>query len=364
MNRKEVIEHMWADAFADSNEWRRWFFENVYDDNQAMLSIRNGTPLSSLLLQKRSFNFCGNDVPCGYIAGATTAKNLRSRGFMSELMNKALIESYARGDVFVSLIPATDSLYFFYDKFGFATVIYREVERYTALHRFDKSEAFKPIEPDFKVLESIEKQRDRAVRHSEKDWSQIVTDLTFEDGYVCACVDNEGNPVALAIALERKEEILVKYLGVPKGSESSAAEYVLSMVRDYFGSKPVEVWAMPGDRKNSPRLRARGMMRIVDANAVLSALALHDRKMQQVILLRDPIVHANNGYYIIRNGECRMVENTMRPVTLAVDISTLTSIIFSSSQIVPFLVSRVHVRLLTLCSTEKKKAGTNLRSSA
>ena len=118
-----------------------------------------------------------------------------------------------------------------------------------------------------------------------------------------------------------------------KGSESSAAEYVLSMVRDHFGSKPVEVWAMPGDRENSPRLRARGMMRIVDANAVLSALALHDRKMQQVILLRDPIVHANNGYYIIRNGECRMEENTMRPVTLAVDISTLTSIIFSSSQI-------------------------------
>lgn len=333
MEKKETIEKMWYENPAKGREWYQWFFDNVYEDDEAMLLVKNGSPVSSMLLQKYVFRYCGRDLSCAYIAGATTPRQLRARGYMSELMRQAVGECYARGEVFASLIPAHDSLYFYYDRFGFATVVYVDVERYTSLHEFTDSGGFSAVDVDYEILHYLETLRDASIIHTPAQWKHIMDNLSLCGGYACAVADAAGLPAALAVASEHGGEVIVRFLACPEGSTSPAADKVLSMVREHFGKKPFEVWASPGMMPTNPRLRARGMMRIIDAQAVFSALAEANPSMQQVIALHDPLITANNGYYIIRGGECRMTDSTMRPVTLNVDISTMTSILFSSPQI-------------------------------
>ncbi len=323
---------MWAETFGDSSEWRRWFFDNVYNDDEALILVRDGSAVSSMLLQKYIFRFCGREMACGYIAGANTRRNLRGKGYMCQLMKDALSESYARGEIFVSLIPASDSLYFFYDRFGFATVVYVDVERYTSLHDFGPGDNYIEVEPTYDILHYLENEKTTAIIHTPEQWKHVIADVALDKGRISAVTDKEGIPAALAVAVERNGEVKVKFLAV-KGDEQSAGDAVLGHLRKKFGNKPIEVWASTSNEPRSPRLRSRSMMRIVDAHSVLSAIAAANIRMRQVIALHDPQIPANNGYYIIKDGECRQLERTMRPVTLDIDVTTLTSIIFSSPQI-------------------------------
>lgn len=331
MNKKEIIENMWAEAFADDKCWRHWFFQTVYDDDEALLSVKNGMPASSLLMQRYKFSFCGQELQCGYIAGASTSRYVRGKGNMSELMRHALADAYARGDIFSSLIPADERLFGFYERFGFAKVVYVDVERYTSLHAFDCPDNFVETEPSYETFHALETRRRSCMVHSELQWQRILADLELDGGRVFAVSDLSGEAKAMALAVESGGMVRVKFIAATDGSsQSDAALAVLSFVRKHFGTKSIEVWAEPSERLSSPNLRPRAMMRIVDAYGVLLAMAKADEKMQQVIQLHDPLIAANNGYYIIRNGECRMVDRTMRELTLSVDVSTLTSIIFSS----------------------------------
>lgn len=74
------------------------------------------------------------------------------------------------------------------------------------------------------------------------------------------------------------------------------------------------------------------MLRIVNAGKVLAAMAAADRRIEQVIRVHDNIVTANNGVYILHNGNCEHADSTMRKLTLDVNIATLAAIIFSSAE--------------------------------
>lgn len=349
--KKEQVKMLWEQSFG-RGAWTDWFFDSVFDDSESMVLTEQGQVLSTLLLQKRRFRFCGHDMAMAYIAGATTARKERGRGLMGKLMIQALREAYARGDAFCSLIPASRHLYFYYDRFGFATVFYVNEERYTSVHLFEhtvdteqgdfKPEdlsshaanvvAFKEVQPDFHAYSEVIKGQDYIVVHSEPQWQRILEDAALDGGKVYAVSDGKG--YALATAVFGNDVVSVRSLLATKDYEyaTEARNTVLAKIAAAYPDKSLTVWTLPATSDNSPRLRSRGMMRIVDAHAVLQAIASQHPDIKQVVRVYDSILPQNNGYYILNGGECSHVESTMRRVTLDVTVTTLTKILFSSAK--------------------------------
>ncbi|MDE6395952.1 MAG: GNAT family N-acetyltransferase, partial [Muribaculaceae bacterium] len=267
-------------------------------------------------------------VDMGYIAGAATDRNMRHHGYMSELLKLALRKAYERGDVLVSLIPASRRLFFFYDKLDFATVFYVDIERYTSLHTFAFSEGYSETEPKYEDFQRLEQERSATVLHSERDFQNVLEDIRHDRGAVSAIASPDGQVSAMAFATETDNEIHVKELLF---KDDKAAEMALGSIKQELGDKPMVVYGPPSGRK--AMMRARGMMRIVNAEKALDSLARQHPEIDQVIRVRDPHMSVNTGYYILKKGSCRKVETYGKQVSLDVSISNLTKILFSSHKI-------------------------------
>lgn len=328
--KKIQVKRLYDSTFTADKSWNDWFFERVYRDEEVMILAPGGNPVSCLFLQQYKFRFHGEETRFGYISGAATAVPARHKGYMRQLLSESLQTAHARGDVFVGLIPATRRLYFYYDKFGFATVVYDDIERYTSVHSFTRSDDYSVVAPSYRAFRALQENESSTVVHSESDFLAILEDIEHDGGVSVQINDKEGNQAAMAFATVYDREIHVKYL---LGSDTAACEMALGEVKTRLGTgdKPMVVWSEPVGRESM--LRSRGMMRVVNVEAALGTLAAANRRIEQVIRVSDRIISENNAIYILKDGKCHRVDSTLRHLTLDVTVDVLTRILFSSSRI-------------------------------
>lgn len=329
--KKEKIARIFNEAFPEDSAWNQWFFAHVFDDAQGWTLTQGGNTVSALMLMQYTLSYLGTDVPMAYIFGAATARQMRGKGYMAQLMVEALQGAYNRGDVFASLIPAHDRLYFFYDKFGFATTVFLDCERYTSVHKFVLDCDYVPAPPAYQYLMDLEQMRINGIRHTVLQYEHIIESLKMEHGDVFAVTDaKSGEPAAMAFVAPNYDygEIEVREL---LAVNPRAAESVLALAIPQFREMPIVVWAQPDGRKTS--LRARAMMRLVNVSRALEIMAASAPEIDQVIRVHDNIIAANNGVFVLHRGKCQRMDATMRRITLDVNVPTLTSILFSSKHV-------------------------------
>lgn len=327
-DKKQQIKALYDISFPEDLRWNDWFFRNVYKDDDAFCLYDDDKLVSSLMMSRYSFMYRGTALDMGYISGASTTRYSRHKGYMSKLMVDVLRRARARGLSFVSLIPAADRLYFFYDHFGFSTVFYVDAERYTSVHKFESFPDYVQAEPSFEIFSRLEDLRDNAVRHSERDFKDICADNSGDGGVIAAVTDRAGNPAAMAFAVQQGGEAVVRSVFA---LNDEAAESVLDIVKQHFEHLPMVVWSAPAHRRAS--LRARGMMRIVDVERVLSVLAASQKDIDQVIVVNDNIIEENNGVFRLSKGTCTRLADKPERVSLDVNVSILATILFSSESI-------------------------------
>ncbi len=327
--KKKIIKQIYDGAFTADREWNDWFFDSVYRDEEALLLAPGGNAVSCLFLQDYRFEYHGTELKLAYISGAATATNARHKGYMSRLLTDALHLAYERGYTLAGLIPATRRLYFFYDKFGFATVVYNDIERYTGLHVFPLTEGYTVVEPDFESFASLERKRTATVLHSERDFDNILADIAHDKGVAVQVNGPDGDVRAMAFGTADGRAIHVLDL---LGDDPDALDMALGAIKDKLpGELPMAVYRAPYGRPAS--LRSRGMLRIVNVESILTSLAASHRKLDQVIRVTDSLIPENNGVYIIKDGRCTKTDTTLRRLTLDVTVNVLTRILFSSDRI-------------------------------
>lgn len=346
MSRKDEIKRMWADIFGDSSEYVDMYFDRVYSDSDAMTLCADGHVVSSLLLQPYAMTFHGREAAASYIAGAATRRNMRGRGLMSALMADALDASRARGDIITCLIPASGYLYRYYSRFGFATVAFTDVMRYTSLHAFaapedEEPEEFKPVDDlfDERVSDAVATfERDlpqATVLHSRHDYLNILDDLSLDGGICAAVTDAGGNIAAIGWArpapdgsgVIRVDELLYR--------TDAARLAVLRLMRAKWPDTPFTILGpvLNGSRRQPVK---RGMARIVNAAKALGIIAAANPGLRLTLRITDPLMTVNTGIYRIARGECIRTDDTEpspEHLDFDIDIVTLAELIFSSPEI-------------------------------
>lgn len=329
------------------------YFDRVYSDADAMTLVKADRTVSSLLLQRYAMTFHGIRLPVGYISGAATRRAARSKGYMTELMLEALDAARQRGDMAVTLIPASEWLYDFYARMDFAAVFYVDAERYTSLHKFPADEGFHEVADIYSeavtdAFARLELTRRCAVVHTRRDFLNILDDLRISHGVFTAVArDGESAPAAMAWAApdDENSRLIVKEL---MGIDASAREAALHAVRRHFPDMPVTVLAVPGEG-NGRRLTPRGMMRIVNPMMALQAVAASHPDLSLAIRLTDQLMPINSHTYIISGGECTVDDDYTGKTDFDIDANILCRIMFSSAaigEITGFPSIRPHISLM------------------
>lgn len=323
------VRKLFESGFNESAEWTDWFFNKVYNDENALLSTVNSQPASFLMLDPYRLKLADRTVDMSYLSCATTARQLRGQGHMGRLIKDALMEAASRGQALVALIPASTRLYFFYDRFDFATIFYADELRYTSLHNFVYDERFVEVQPAYEHFSQLETARRSAVLHSRQNFENALTDNALDGGAVISIADREtGAPAAMLFATIGEHAAVVREI---LAVSEAATDSILHLLRQRIGERMIIVWTAPSD--NPSLLRSRGMGRIVSVEKLLEAIASQYPSTDQVIRVRDRVLSDNDGVFIIHGGHVEHVSSTMRRITLDVGIDTLAKIIFNSKRI-------------------------------
>lgn len=333
-NLRENIKRIWLECFDDSPEYVDMYFDRVYREEDALtMDDASGKPLSSLLLQQYVMLCYGREVSVGYVAGAATRRQARGNGLMSALLSNALAAARNRGDMAVALIPATRSLYFFYDRLGFATVFYRNVERYTASHAFQGigswHEVSDPYSNDvweaFSVMERS--LPGMPVLHDKRDFVNILDDLGMDEGgRFCAIADDNGTVAAMAWCVADSRQVYVKAM-LSRDMESRSA--VLRQLRQYYPDLPFVVETTAGSGVE-PRPVARGMLRLVNVPMALQLMAAAHPGLKLTMRVRDSQIADNCGVFVIDAGKTSRTDRCPARLDFDVDVTVLTELLFGS----------------------------------
>lgn len=326
MNKHEAFCNIFKSSFADSNAWRRWFFDTVVTDDDIYLSCNaQGKPVSALLMQTYSFIYQENELPTAYISCVATLPEARSMGSASHLMVDALRTARIKGMSLCTLVPAGEALRYFYRRFGFASVFYCDLMRYTALHQFDKGVG-ELVEPSSELLGGLERRFGCGVIHSASDYQHILDDLKL-DGNTYVYAAAEGDRCAIVFATADKSAVRVKAL-ISDGEDLS--ECLLHRIRESEPNKMFIVYGPPVSG-NRAFLHPYGMVRIVDPMPVFLALSGRHPHLKMAIRLSDGLLDCNSGIYLIDDGKCERYDSYTGHINLDVSADTLAAILFSSS---------------------------------
>lgn len=192
---KEQVVSVWNYCFEDGEDFVKYYFENVYDENNTIIIEENDEVLSALQLNKYTIDLRDNKYDVSYVVGVSSKPEVRGLGYMKHLMAYTLEELYKNGEI-VSLLMAID--YRLYKRYGFDHC-YDQIQynlRTDELLGFRLSSKLrKATFEDAETLSRIytkamESLNGYAVR-DEVYFNRFIKEVSSESGYIY--IDEENN---------------------------------------------------------------------------------------------------------------------------------------------------------------------------
>lgn len=130
---KNRSRELWEQAFPeDSDCFRDYYYTEKTRDNRLLVLEEGGQILSMLHRNPYLLQMGEKTAVCDYIVGVATDKNSRRKGYMRQLMEKALKDMREEGMPFCFLMPAFEALYLPFD----FTYIYKKQSRELQQEKF------------------------------------------------------------------------------------------------------------------------------------------------------------------------------------------------------------------------------------
>lgn len=131
-NQVDELKKLWIDTFGDTKEYVNAFFDKFYSPDNVIVYKENGKIVSSLYMIDYCLKYEDKYYKIMYLYALATDNEYRGKGIMSMLIDKADKIMHNKGYAGAFLIPAEESLYDYYGRFGFTDIIYNK--KYTELN--------------------------------------------------------------------------------------------------------------------------------------------------------------------------------------------------------------------------------------
>ena len=343
-NIKNQTRTLWDKCFSEEDKrFVDLYFEKRYTDQDNVFIEKDGKVVSALQLISYPFSYYGKTIGCAYLSGCCTDPEYRSQGLMNDVIIKSLNQAKNNGACFAALIPASESLFNYYEGTNFIpTFDYSKIKinksqqsiangqqsvsgcQIISLQDHKTTRLQEDGELDFyQVYEYFNtkmRSRNCCVQHDEYDFGVILKDLELFDNHLLVAKYGE-DICGLAFCYLRNDEIYIKDFF----AESPAILTVfITTASQLFESKSdsinIILPSVPGQKTHK-----LGMARIIDAETMLRIYAMTHPKMKIELSIVDPILTHNNGTYYINNG---VLDKKNSIGANVVDIEQLTQALF------------------------------------
>ncbi|MDR1859298.1 MAG: GNAT family N-acetyltransferase [Bacteroidales bacterium] len=182
---RSKLRELWKLCFQDSSKFLNMFFEDRFNDNNALLLVDDrdhSRIISSLYIEPYMFSFYHGNLPLAYISYVCTLPEERNRGYMGQLLRSAIRTIYERRYAMAALYPNPNysELQKYYCKFGFEQVFKIPARKIVPLKQlYEKSKC---------NIDRAFEEYDR--RYNRRDFTIIVPKACFRTVMKDAISDN------------------------------------------------------------------------------------------------------------------------------------------------------------------------------
>lgn len=341
-NIKNQTRILWDKCFSEEDKrFVDFYFEKRYTDQDNVYIEKDGKVVSALQLISYPFSYYGKTIGCAYLSGCGTDPEYRSQGLMNDVIVKALNQAKSNGACFAALIPASESLFNYYEgtsfipTFDYSKIKINKSQQSTAngqqlvsgcqiisLQDHKTTRLQEDGEIDFyQVYEYFNtkmRARNCCIQHDEYDFGVICKDLELFDNHLLVAKYGE-DICGLAFCYLRNGEVFIKDFF----AESTAIfSDFITAAANTFDNDTINIIVPPVPGQKTHKL---GMARIIDAETMLRIYAMTHPKMKLELSIVDPILTHNNGTYYINNG---VLDKKNSIGANVVDIEQLTQALF------------------------------------
>ncbi len=126
------LKRIWSECFGDGEPYIDFFFRNAFVPASTIVSEEDGEVCAMFFLLESSVSFQGQENRAAYLYAAATLPQYRSRGIMGSMIRFAADFCRSAGFHSIVLVPAEESLFGYYGRFGFKTAFYGVYESFRA----------------------------------------------------------------------------------------------------------------------------------------------------------------------------------------------------------------------------------------
>lgn len=340
---KEQVIDLWQTCFHDSEKFVSLYFNRVYREENTWVKEMRGKVVSALQMLPYSMTYGGKDIPVAYISGASTYPEARGKGLMTDLLTSAFQEMRRRGQLLSVLIPAEEWLYGFYHQTEYGEGMYcRNIVCPTGDSSPDAAALYSLLRITDRLFRNDEKiftsdrlydyfsrkmhERPYAVQHTKEDFELILQDLLISGGDLFVATNAPDEIIALAFVYPSDDNgWQIKDLLADK---EEIENYLLDFLPSYYPHQTMIY------RKIASAGLPYGMIRVIDAEAMLSRYAELHPKVSSLIHLQDCQLPHNTGYYCIEHGTCRREPDSFEDNTvLLTSMKELSSLLFTGQTV-------------------------------
>lgn len=196
------IFNLWNNCFEEDFNFSKWYFKNKYNYKNTLLYINDNKICSMIQQLPYKMSDIGN---VNYIFGACTEKKYRNKGIMAELLNYSFkIDKLQKINASV-LIPQENSLFGFYEKFGYKVNFYLEnkiiKKNDIIMCNYNKDGIIRNCNnKDINKLNDLYEYNLKNTSHIirlKKDWEILINMFNNLNGYVY-CLEKDNNIISYA----------------------------------------------------------------------------------------------------------------------------------------------------------------------
>lgn len=330
MEQKQEIRSLWSLCFDDTEAFKDFYFERRYKENENFCLHRDGKVIAALQVIPYSMGGWSHYIPTGYVSGACTHPDYRGQGVMRNLMTKTMETMYQHVNPLMTLIPATESLFSFYERLGFSP-IFRNEEKELNVTDLQKelSCEVREIEKWTPALESFMQEglcrRGFAVLHqTSEDWADILTDLHLDNGSVWVAESIKGEIWGVLLAIPREDGCLQVKDWICSEEGKHCTNTLFAVAAEQRGCTRITYSEVP---VYGGQGKACGMARVIHAYWLLKHFAKEYPGEEFSLELKDELIPKNNSYYTISEGTC-VKSDYLFEVDYRFDAAGLTDFLF------------------------------------
>lgn len=186
-----LLQELWARCFADTQEERDWYFQNLYQPQEILADFEDRVPVAMLQMLPTALSAGNKTCPAAYLYGVCTHPDHRRQGRMRALLETAHQTLREQGVAYAFLKPEDPAVY---QPFGYVMTGFLQVWE----GAYEAVEGSFCDDPDWSVLDGLYRKAAAHFPHaslrSESWWKKAIAG----SGHARLLL-REGMPVAYAI---------------------------------------------------------------------------------------------------------------------------------------------------------------------